>query len=168
VVTAAHVLNKAKRIVVLTSQGRRLRATVQATDPVSDLAVLVVDETLPAELELGTREGLRRGSEVLVCGYPMVERLVPPAEVPPPAATCGPITLVVDRPGESLTYFVMRAPVTDGDMQPRVVRGNSGAPVCSTRDGRVLGVLTGLVPPTGGAATGVRHLRALLSSLQSK
>ncbi len=69
-VTNAHVVRNCQRISVLTPAGER-NATLRATDPKNDLAVLRVAGDVPeiALLRWNIRD-LKQGDEVIVMGYP--------------------------------------------------------------------------------------------------
>ena len=65
IVTTAHAVDGADAVAVVTSDGRTLPAAVDASDPVSDLAVLRVDGTSMQPAQLGASDGLEAGQQVV-------------------------------------------------------------------------------------------------------
>lgn len=65
IVTTAHAVDGADAVAVVTSDGRTLPAAVDASDPVSDLAVLTVDGTSMQPAQLGASAGLQVGQQVV-------------------------------------------------------------------------------------------------------
>jgi S1-C subfamily serine protease len=65
VVTTAHALDGADAVSVVTADGRTMPATVTASDPVSDLAVLTVDASSMHPAPLGASAGLEVGQQVV-------------------------------------------------------------------------------------------------------
>jgi putative serine protease PepD len=65
IITTAHAVDGADAVAVVTSDGRTLPAAVDASDPVSDLAVLTVDGTSMQPAQLGTSDGLEPGQQVV-------------------------------------------------------------------------------------------------------
>ena len=70
-VTNAHVIEGAKTISALLTDGRELTASVVGTDPVSDLAVLHVDADDLTEAQFGDSDSLRVGDTVVAIGDPL-------------------------------------------------------------------------------------------------
>ena len=127
IVTNAHVVEGASRIMVNLSDGRKLSAEVIGVDPDSDLAVLSVDaDDLPAA-PIGTSGDLLIGEPVIAIGNPF--------------GLSGSVTTgVVSALGRSVpsrdqnrtyTDFVQ----TDASINP----GNSGGPLVNI-EGRVIGI----------------------------
>jgi putative serine protease PepD len=65
IVTSAHALDGASAVAVVTSDGRTLPASVTASDPVSDLALLTVDGRHTSPADLGASAGLEVGQQVV-------------------------------------------------------------------------------------------------------
>ena len=65
VLTTAHTVDGADAVSVITADGRTMPATVTASDPVSDLAVLTVDTARVHPAPLGASVGLQVGQEVV-------------------------------------------------------------------------------------------------------
>ena len=65
VVTNAHAVDGADAVSIVTTDGRTLPAALDATDPVSDLAVLTVDGTNMQPAQLGASTGLEVGQQVV-------------------------------------------------------------------------------------------------------
>jgi putative serine protease PepD len=65
VLTTAHTVDGAEAVSVVTADGRTMPATVTATDPVSDLALLTVDTARVHPAPLGASVGLQVGQEVV-------------------------------------------------------------------------------------------------------
>jgi len=65
VVTNAHAVDGADAVSIVTADGRTLPAALDATDPVSDLAVLTVDGTNMQPAQLGASTGLEVGQQVV-------------------------------------------------------------------------------------------------------
>jgi len=65
VVTNAHAVDGADAVSIVTADGRTLPAALDATDPVSDLAVLTVDGTNTQPAQLGASTGLEVGQQVV-------------------------------------------------------------------------------------------------------
>ena len=70
-VTNAHVIEGAKTISALLTDGRELTASVVGTDTVSDLAVLHVDADDLTEAQFGDSDSLRVGDTVVAIGDPL-------------------------------------------------------------------------------------------------
>jgi S1-C subfamily serine protease len=66
VVTSARVVSRATELTAELDDGRRLAATLRGADPALDLAVLSLDEAVPAALPLADASRLRAGDWVAV------------------------------------------------------------------------------------------------------
>ncbi len=137
VLTNSHVVHKAKHVVVLTSQGLSLPATVLGDDPHSDIALLRVHAKTPLPtVPLGTARDLRVGQLVVAIGNPLgFESTV----------TAG----VVSALGRSLRATTGRLVddviQTDAALNP----GNSGGPLLDA-NGHVVGVNTAIIARAQG------------------
>jgi S1-C subfamily serine protease len=122
IVTAAHVVQDAPRVDVITGEGRRITAEVLARDTLLDLAVLrVPDRGLPP-VTWADPAAVSLGEPVRIVGYPSNLGL---------AVTGG--VLASRMPSPPAPREVL---VTDADADP----GNSGGPLV-TRCGEALGVV---------------------------
>lgn len=139
IVTNAHVVGETPTAVVLLADGSRLDASVVATDPFTDLAVLDVEtDGLPA---LPVREDLVAvGTPVLAVGNPLgfensvTFGLVSGANRSLPAAIAGPALVDLLQ--------------TDAAISP----GNSGGALVDL-EGRLVGINVAFVPPTAQAVS---------------
>ncbi|MFN3216535.1 MAG: S1C family serine protease [Acidimicrobiales bacterium] len=139
IVTNAHVVGDAPTAVVLLADGRRLDASVVATDPFTDLAVLDVDaDGLPALAVLDDLVAV--GTPVLAVGNPLgfensvTFGVVSGANRSLPAAIAGPALVDLLQ--------------TDAAISP----GNSGGALVDL-DGRLVGINVAFVPPTAQAVS---------------
>jgi serine protease Do len=135
VVTNAHVVDGAKSVRVTLSDGTELPAQVVGRDVRTDIAVLRVkaDHKLPW-LELGHSAEVRPGEWVVAVGNPF--------------GLGGTVTAgIVSARGRDIgagpydDFLQIDAPIN---------RGNSGGPLF-TQDGRVIGVNTAILSPSGGS-----------------
>ncbi len=137
VVTNAHVIEGASRILVTLSTGLELEADVLGFDRDSDLAVLKVDgHDLPA-VELGSSANLMIGETVIALGNPLgLSNTVTTGVLSARGRT------VPAESGERLfTDFLQ----TDASINP----GNSGGPLINL-DGEVIGINTAIVAGAEG------------------
>ena len=134
IVTNNHVVRDADRVEVQLDDGTRLPARVVGTDPRTDLAVLRVDAKRPLPfLSLGDSSTVRPGQWVVAVGNPF--------------GLGGSVTAgIVSARGRDLRsgpyddYLQIDAPIN---------AGNSGGPLFS-QDGKVVGVNTAILSPSGG------------------
>lgn len=136
IVTNRHVIEDAKRIEVVLSDGRRRPATIVGVDEPTDIAVLKVDAPGVFAAEWGDSESLEVGALVWAVGSPFgLERSI----------TFG-ILSAKNRAGLAGTPFqdLMQS---DAAVNP----GNSGGPLVDAQ-GRVIGINTAIV---GAAYQGV-------------
>ncbi|NJP35366.1 S1C family serine protease [Micromonospora thermarum] len=129
--TSAHVVEGARDGSATFGDGTETRFRVVGADPLSDLAVLRVEETTVPPVELGDADGLRIGQLVVAVGNPM--------------GLAGSVTAgVVSGLGRSLpardgrvTRLIEDVIQTDAALNP----GNSGGALADSA-GRVVGVNT--------------------------
>ncbi len=135
IVTNNHVVKDAKTVSVTLDDGTELPAKVIGVDPRTDIAVIKVDSSkkLPW-LELGDSAHVRPGEWVLAMGNPF--------------GLGGTVTAgIVSASGRDIgsgpydNYIQVDAPIN---------QGNSGGPLF-TQDGRVVGINTAILSPTGGS-----------------
>jgi len=126
ILTAQHVVDKAKDIEVRVLGGQRLSAKIVAADAQVDLALLKVqtDRELPV-LSLGDSDKIRVGEMAIVLGYPFGRES---------AMSLG----IISRPGrsypDSASYEFIQ---TDAGAYP----GGSGGPLLNSK-GNVIGLIT--------------------------
>jgi S1-C subfamily serine protease len=140
IVTNNHVVQGAQSIEVSFGGDAGLPATVVGTDPINDLAVIVVD-SVPEDvqpLEIGTSADLKVGQTAIVIGNPFgqFERTM----------TQG-IISAVNRTIETDTTVLRGVIQTDAAIN----RGNSGGPLLDSH-GRLIGVNSAIYSPTGTSA----------------
>ena len=135
IVTNNHVVDSAVDIRVTTSNRRVLKAKLVGTDPLTDLAVIKVDENNLASVPWGDSKAVRPGQTVLAFGNPygfrftVTRGIVSALNRPNPDGD-------PRKPGE----FIQ----TDAAINP----GNSGGPLVDAR-GEVVGINTFLISPSG-------------------
>lgn len=129
IVTNRHVVDGARKIEIVLSDGRRIPATIVGLDNLTDLAVLKVDASGLIAAEWGNSDDLEVGALVWAVGSPFgLERSI----------TFG-ILSAKHRAGRAGTHFqdLMQ---TDAAVNP----GNSGGPLVDVT-GRVVGINTAIV-----------------------
>ncbi len=157
VVTNNHVVKNAASVSVTLSDGTELPARVIGTDPRSDIAVLKIktDKPLPF-IALGDSASVRPGEWVIAMGNPF--------------GLGGTVTAgIVSALGRDIgsgpydDYIQVDAPIN---------QGNSGGPLF-TQDGKVVGINTAILSPTGGSvgigfAIPASMVREVVAQLQDK
>jgi serine protease Do len=135
IVTNNHVVADARSVAVTMSDGTELPARIIGRDPRTDLAVLKVDagHALPF-IQLGDSANVRVGQWVVAMGNPF--------------GLGGTVTAgIVSARGRDIgegpydNFIQVDAPIN---------QGNSGGPLF-TQDGRVVGINTAILSPTGGS-----------------
>jgi S1-C subfamily serine protease len=131
VVTNHHVVENARRVSVVFSDGRDVEARVEGTDPATDLALVRVVEAGLLPVTIGRSEDLRVGQLVIAIGNPLGFQ-----------STVS--TGVVSALGRNLRgrsgRLIENVIQTDVALNP----GNSGGPLVDSR-GRVVGVNTAMI-----------------------
>jgi S1-C subfamily serine protease len=131
VVTNHHVIENAREVTVVFTDGRELAARVVGSDPSTDLALLRVPEGGLVAAEIGRSEKLRVGQLVIAIGNPLGFQ-----------STVS--TGVVSALGRNLRArsgrLIENIIQTDVPLNP----GNSGGPLVDSR-GRVVGVNTAMI-----------------------
>ncbi|WP_244631024.1 Do family serine endopeptidase [Aureimonas sp. ME7] len=135
VITNNHVIADADEITVNFADGSQLDATVVGIDPKTDIAVLKVEPEAPlAAVEFGDSEHVRIGDWVMAIGNPF--------------GLGGSVTVgIVSARGRNIN-----AGPYDNFIQTdaAINRGNSGGPLFDMY-GRVIGINTAIISPTGGS-----------------
>ncbi len=124
IITNHHVVEGARSLSVLFSDGTRAEAALIGSDPLSDIAVLQVDGPLPAVAVIGDSETLKPGEQVIAIGSPLGEFRN--------TVTSG-IVSALKRSVAQLEGLIQ----TDASIN----RGNSGGPLINLR-GEVIGINT--------------------------
>jgi S1-C subfamily serine protease len=131
VVTNDHVVDRAKQVTVVFTDGKELAARVVGTDPATDLALLRVPEGgLPAAT-IGASESLRVGQMAIAIGNPLGFQSTVSAGV---ISALG--RNLRGRSGRLIENVIQ----TDVALNP----GNSGGPLVDSH-GRVIGVNTAMI-----------------------
>jgi S1-C subfamily serine protease len=141
ILTSLHLVQNAQSVTVVFSDGSESRAAIIAAAAESDIAALR-PATAPAQLvpaTLGSPSSLRIGDDAIVVGNPFSLTR---------SLTTGVISglgrsVQVPNSGRTLTGLIQ----FDAAVNP----GSSGGPLVN-RDGEVVGIVTGLVNPTGQPA----------------
>jgi S1-C subfamily serine protease len=139
IITNYHVIENAEELLVTISTGKVYTAEVVGADSLNDLAVIHIDAgaDLPAPVMLGNSSTLDVGQFVLAIGNPFgLEQTL----------TTGVIS-ALGRVIQSEAGFIGEAIQTDAAINP----GNSGGPLLDL-DGRVVGVNSQIVSPSGASA----------------
>ncbi|MFN4242624.1 MAG: trypsin-like peptidase domain-containing protein [Tepidisphaerales bacterium] len=155
IVTNNHVIDRARRIAVQLSDGRRFPAEVLSADPDADLAVLRIDtgETLH-RLELGDSSDLMIGEPVIAVGNPL-------------GLSYSVSTGIVSAIHREIRPSPNAAPLTDLIQTDAAINpGNSGGPLLNAY-GQVIGINTAIRGDAQniGFAIQVNRLRELIPAL---
>jgi serine protease Do len=136
IVTNNHVIDGAVDIRVTTSDRRVLKAKLIGADPLTDLAVIKVDQTNMPSAPWGDSREVRQGQTVLAFGNPYGFRFTVTRGIVSALNRANPDPTNRSKPGE----FIQ----TDAAINP----GNSGGPLVDAR-GEVVGINTFLISPSG-------------------
>lgn len=134
IVTNNHVVEKASKVTVTLSNGKKKTATVVGTDPKTDIAVVKIDGDHYSSLAFGDSDKLEVGDWAIAVGNPFGLQT---------SLTVG----VVSAKGRSQLHIVDFEDFiqTDAAINP----GNSGGPLLNV-EGEVIGVNTAIVSGSGG------------------
>ena len=135
VITNNHVIGDANDVVVIFTDGRKLKATVVGKDPKVDVAVLKVQSDKPFKtVKFGDCDKMRVGDGVMAVGNPF-------------------------GLGETVTAGIISARNRNIDSGPyddflqtdaSINKGNSGGPLFNLQ-GEVIGINTAILSPSGGS-----------------
>jgi 2-alkenal reductase len=132
IITNNHVVEGATELDVVFADGTAQDATLVGTDPLSDIALIEVDDAVPAVAALGDSDGLLQGEFVLAIGSPLgnFRNTVTAGVVSALGRSVGPLEGLIQ---------------TDASIN----RGNSGGPLINL-NGEVVGINTLVVRGGGG------------------
>jgi len=154
IVTCHHVIQNARKINVITSDGKNYSAKLIGSDEKTDLALLKIDEESLPTVKLGDSDKLRVGQIVIALGNPF--GLFGEATV-----TMGVISAIgrTIRTDRGIFENLIQ---TDAAINP----GNSGGPLINS-DGEVIGVNNSIVPFAQGIgfAIPINTLKAIFDDL---
>jgi serine protease Do len=136
IVTNNHVVDGATDVRVTMSNRRVMKAKVIGTDPLTDLAVIKVDQTNLPSVPWGDSREVRQGETVLAFGNPYGFQFTVTRGIVSAVNRPNPDPSDRRKPGE----FIQ----TDAAINP----GNSGGPLVDAR-GEVVGINTFLISPSG-------------------
>ena len=135
VITNNHVVGDANDVVVIFTDGRKLKATIVGKDPKVDVAVLKVESDKPFKtVKFGDSDKARVGDGVMAVGNPF-------------------------GLGETVTAGILSARNRNIDSGPyddflqtdaSINKGNSGGPLFNL-EGEVIGINTAILSPSGGS-----------------
>ena len=135
VITNNHVVGDANDVVVIFTDGRKLKATIVGKDPKVDVAVLKVESDKPFKtVKFGDSDKARVGDGVMAVGNPF-------------------------GLGETVTAGILSARNRNIDSGPyddflhtdaSINKGNSGGPLFNLQ-GEVIGINTAILSPSGGS-----------------
>ncbi len=135
VVTNHHVVDGAERVTVTLSDGKKLRAEIVGSDPLTDIALLKVESDAPlSPVRFGASDEMRAGDQVFAIGNPF--------------GLGGTVTSGIVS---ATSRNINSGPFDDFIQTDAAInRGNSGGPLFNA-DGEVIGVNTSIFSPDGGS-----------------
>jgi serine protease Do len=135
ILTNAHVIEGADRVVVTLKDGRELPGQVLGEDPLTDVAVIRVEARNLSTVELGNSDRLRPGEWAIAIGNPLgLDNTVTAGII----SATGRSSAQIRVPDKRVSFIQ-----TDAAINP----GNSGGPLLNQR-GQVIGMNTAII---GGA-----------------
>ncbi len=139
VVTNNHVIDGAREIAVVFSDGARFPAELVGTDPLTDLAVLLVDRSDMTSIDIGSSASLLIGQSAIAVGNPL-------GLIGGPSVTSGIVSalnrsLVVDTSSRLYGLIQTDAPITRGSSGGALLDGNA----------RLIGITTAIAVSDVGA-----------------
>jgi serine protease Do len=156
-ITNQHVVEEARQITVHFADGRSASGTVVGGDPVTDVAVIRVDDRALTPARIGDSEGLQVGQGVLAVG----NALGLPGS---PTVSLG-VVSALGRPLPGSDFIFEGLIQTDAAINP----GNSGGPLVNL-DGEVVGINTAVVPFAQGVgfAIPIRAVQRIANELRHR
>ncbi len=140
IVTNNHVVEGAKDLSVILTDGTPLAARLVSTDVFSDLAVLKVEGQMPAVAVFGDSDALKPGETVIAIGSPLGEFRN--------TVTVGVVSALGRALDSGKGYFIEDLIQTDAAIN----QGNSGGPLVNL-NGEVIGINTLIVRGGYGSST---------------
>jgi len=141
IVTNNHVVDGADEVNVTLTNRKSYKATVVATDPSTDIAVVKIEGKNFPYLVYGNSDDVKLGQWVLAVGYPLtLDVTVTAGIISAKARSIGINSRQSETPIESFLQ-------TDAAVNP----GNSGGALINT-DGQLIGVNSAIASPTGSYA----------------
>jgi putative serine protease PepD len=157
IVTNNHVVEGATKIQAQFSDGRKLTAKVLGTAPSSDLAVIKVDGSSLATIELGDSDSVQVGDDVVAIG----NALALEGGLSVTRGIVSGLHRDVPTGGNEILGDVIQ---TDAAINP----GNSGGPLVDAR-GRVIGINTAIADPSSAQNVGfvipISQVKSLIGTL---
>lgn len=132
IITNNHVVEGSDSLSVLFVDGTEVDATLVGTDPVSDIAVIKIDQTVPATVEIGDSSTLRVGEDVVAIGSALGEYTNTVTQ----GIVSGLGRSLDSQGGAGMENMIQH----DAPINP----GNSGGPLLNMQ-GQVIGVNTAVV-----------------------
>lgn len=139
IVTNNHVVEDADIVNVTTADKRSFKASVVATDPNSDLAVIKIEGKNFPYLVYGNSDAVKLGQWVLAIGYPLTLDVTVTAGIISAKAR----SIGINKGDNPIESFLQ----TDAAVNP----GNSGGALVNT-DGELIGINSAIASPTGSYA----------------
>jgi serine protease Do len=138
VVTNNHVIDGAEKVQVNFSDGKKLEATIYATDKITDIALLKIDAKDLKTLKFGDSDKVRVGDLVIAVGNPF--------------GLGGTVSSgIISAIGRDIQI----GPYNDFlQTDAAINKGNSGGPMINTR-GEVIGINTAIFSTQGGGSIGI-------------
>ncbi|MEP7325175.1 MAG: trypsin-like peptidase domain-containing protein, partial [Gemmatimonadota bacterium] len=144
IITNQHVVADAEKVVVTLSDGTDLPAVVLGEDPITDIAVLKVDQANLPTARIGRSSDLMIGEWVVALGNPFAYMLGNTE----PTVTAGVVSATGRNilPNQDQTGLYLDMIQTDAAINP----GNSGGPLANAL-GEIVGVNSSIFSQSGGS-----------------
>ncbi len=138
IITNNHVIENASEIEVLLNDNRTFKATIEGSDPTTDLAILKIDADNLPTIKFGNSDNLQIGEWVLAVGSPFEFRSTVTAGIV--SAKARNIGILRDKNNLQIESFIQhQAPVNPG---------NSGGALVNL-EGKLVGINSAIATPTG-------------------
>ena len=138
IITNNHVIENASEVEVLLNDNRTFIASIEGTDPTTDIAVLKIDAENLSTVEFGNSDYVEIGEWVLAVGSPFEFRSTVTAGIV--SAKARNIGILRDRNNLQIEAFIQhQAPVNPG---------NSGGALVDLK-GKLIGINSAIATPTG-------------------